>query len=80
MSERTKIVIDYVFYYADQRATSPTAFAGEGMTYDKEAGDVLERSTDGTLTLRYADGREVEVPPVWLWKESRERKVVVQEP
>lgn len=80
MPERTKLVVDFEFFFADHRYDSRSAFAGTGFTYDKEAGDALAIGTDGATRLKRADGWEIYVPAGFLWAETRERKVVVQEP
>lgn len=78
MAERTKIVTLYEFYYPDRRPDAPSAFAGNGLAVDHEAGDEIEVER-GVYRLTQANGRFIIVPPGWLWMEESELKVKVKD-
>lgn len=76
---RTKTIEVLEFYYPDPRQESSSGFAANGIIFDEKAGDTLEKNADGTIILRQANGREIEIPPKWLWKERSSRVVKVKD-
>lgn len=80
MADKLKTLIEFTFYYPDTRPDAPSAFAGNAILVDEDAGETMEMDLEGRGHYD-ADKKLLAWIPAdkWLWMERRERTIKVKE-